>query len=125
MKQVIQLDENGYFAGITTADESPLEPGVFLIPAGAIEAIIPSIPEGKLAKWNGEWLFENIIVPESIIEPIPTEQEIKILRINELKQFLASTDYKILPDYDKPNDDIKVQRQEWRNEIRILENQIS
>jgi hypothetical protein len=123
MKQVIQLDENGYFAGITVADESPLEPGVFLIPAGAIEAHIPVIPEGKLAKWNGEWVFEDIVVPEPIIEPEQTEQEKQILRINELKQFLENTDYKVLPDYDKPDEAIKVQRQEWRNEIRNLESQ--
>jgi hypothetical protein len=72
MKQVIQLDENGYFAGVTVADESPLEAGVFLIPAGAVEAPVPAIPEGKLAKWNGEWVFEDIPVPvEPPVEPIP------------------------------------------------------
>jgi hypothetical protein len=71
MKQVIQLDADGYFVGFTTADESPLEPGVFLMPAGAIDAPVPSIPEGQRAKWNGAWVFEDIPQPEP--EPEPDE----------------------------------------------------
>ena len=44
-------------------------------------------------------------------------------RIAELKQLLANSDYKVLPDYDKPSEDIKTQRQAWREEIRTLEAQ--
>ena len=33
MKQVIQLDADGYFVGTTMADESPLESGLLLMPA--------------------------------------------------------------------------------------------
>ena len=44
-------------------------------------------------------------------------------RIAELKQLLADSDFKVLPDYDKTNDTIKAQRQAWRDEIRTLENQ--
>ena len=43
-------------------------------------------------------------------------------RIAELKQLLLDSDYKVLPDYDKPSDEIKAQRQAWRTEIRSLEN---
>jgi hypothetical protein len=64
MKQVIQLDSDGYFIGFATADESPLEPGVLLIPSGCIEASSPVIPEGQRAKWEGAWLFEDIPQPE-------------------------------------------------------------
>jgi hypothetical protein len=42
-------------------------------------------------------------------------------RIAELKQLLLDSDYKVLPDYDKPSEDIKAQRQAWRDEIRELE----
>jgi hypothetical protein len=42
-------------------------------------------------------------------------------RITELRQLLLDTDYKVLPDYDKPNEDIKAQRAAWRVEIRELE----
>jgi hypothetical protein len=44
----------------------------------------------------------------------------KSLRIFELQRFLSQTDFKVMPDYDQPNEDIKKQRQEWRDEIRNL-----
>jgi hypothetical protein len=42
-------------------------------------------------------------------------------RIAELKQLLLDSDYKVLPDYDKHSEDIKAQRQAWRDEVRLLE----
>jgi hypothetical protein len=56
-------------------------------------------------------------------EDIAAEAEAKArgARIVELKAFLAETDYKVLPDYDKPDDTIVDQRQAWRDEIRALE----
>jgi hypothetical protein len=70
MKQVIQLDAAGYFVGFATADESPLEPGVYLSPGGCIEAPAPTVPEGQRAKWNGAWVFEDIPQPEPEPEPV-------------------------------------------------------
>jgi hypothetical protein len=72
-KQVIQLDVDGYFVGFTSADESPLEPGVFLFPAGAVDAPTPTVPEGKRAKWNGAWVLEDIPQPEPEPDPEPVE----------------------------------------------------
>lgn len=72
-KQVSQLDTNGYFLGVTIADESPLEEGVFLIPAGAVDSLPPLIPEGKLARWNGEWTLDDIPQPEPEEPPVETE----------------------------------------------------
>ena len=51
------------------------------------------------------------------------EAKARKARVDELKQQLLDTDYKVLPDYDKPNEDIKIQRQAWREEIRMLEAQ--
>jgi hypothetical protein len=45
-------------------------------------------------------------------------------RISELKALLNNSDYKVLPDYDKPDEDIVAQRQAWREEIRTLEAQV-
>jgi hypothetical protein len=42
-------------------------------------------------------------------------------RIAELKALLTNSDYKVLPYYDKTSDEIKTQRQAWREEIRTLE----
>jgi hypothetical protein len=69
MKQVIQLDAAGYFVGFATADESPLEPGVYLIPGGCIDVAAPTVPEGQRAKWDGGWVFEDIPQPEPAPEP--------------------------------------------------------
>ena len=74
MKQVIQLDDDGYYVGTTVADESPLEPNVFLMPARTIDASIPSIPDGKRARWNGAWVFEDIPQPDP--DPIPDVEEL-------------------------------------------------
>jgi len=50
----------------------------------------------------------------------PTAAEVSQRRIAVLKSKLASTDYKLMPDYDKPSETIKQQRQSWREEIRTL-----
>ena len=52
------------------------------------------------------------------------DQAAKEQRIAELKRLLADSDHKVMPDYDKPNDDIKAQRQAWRDEFRELTDEI-
>lgn len=64
MKLVCQLDANGYFVGTTEADPSPMEPGVYLFPAGTVDAPAPQVPSGTRAKWNGSvFLLEDIPAP--------------------------------------------------------------
>jgi hypothetical protein len=72
MKHVVQLDDYGYFFGMTVADESPLEPGVYHMPAGTVDAEAPIIPDGHLAKWEDVWVFEPIpdLEPEPEVEPV-------------------------------------------------------
>lgn len=53
-KLVYQTDHLGIFIGAVEADESPLEPGVYLIPGGCVETPPPTIPEHKVAWWNGQ-----------------------------------------------------------------------
>ena len=57
MKIAYQTDNAGMLVGDTVADESPLEPGVFLVPAGATLTPPPTdCPNGKWPRWNGsEW----------------------------------------------------------------------
>ena len=69
MKIVSQLGADGYFVGLTTADESPLEPGVFLIPGGAVDVEPPVVPDGHRARWSNGWALEAIPQPEP--EPAP------------------------------------------------------
>lgn len=53
MKLVCQLNDQGYFVGMTEADESPLEPGVYHLPGGTVDAQPPIVPPGMRALWTG------------------------------------------------------------------------
>jgi hypothetical protein len=57
------------------------------------------------------------------IDPAKAQAKANADRIAELKRLLNNSDYKVLPDYDKPDEDIVSQRQAWRAEIRTLEAQ--
>jgi hypothetical protein len=57
------------------------------------------------------------------VDPAKAQAKANADRIAELKALLNNSDYKVLPDYDKPDGNIVVQRQLWREEIRELEAQ--
>lgn len=70
MKIVSQLNAAGYFVGPVVADESPMEPGVYLIPGGAVDIPPPNIPAGKVALWQGSgWAF--VLPPDEVQEENP------------------------------------------------------
>lgn len=53
-KTCYQIDRAGLLLGQTDADESPLEPGVFLLPGGCTFTSPPAnVPDGKWPRWNG------------------------------------------------------------------------
>jgi hypothetical protein len=60
-KTVYQANRYGMFCGETVADESPLEPGVYHLPAGTVETAPPaSWPDDKWPRWNGSaWELVN------------------------------------------------------------------
>lgn len=75
-KIVVQLDAESYFVGFTEAEESPLEPGVFLMPAGTVDAPAPNISQDHRAKWDGDqWVYVFSPPPDPLppIEPDNTE----------------------------------------------------
>jgi len=67
-KIVYQTNPLGLYVGPIEAEESPLEPGVFLIPGGCVPVPPPAdIPEFKAACWSGKtWqlldYFNGLIV---------------------------------------------------------------
>lgn len=83
------------FVGASIADESPLEEGVYLIPAYATTVAPPQIQAGSQAVFeNDGWRIEAIPLPPTP-EPPPewSEQE----KINaESRQFLSQTDWYII-----------------------------
>jgi hypothetical protein len=64
-------------------------------------------------------MFKTIKTAEEI--QAEKDQQFKERRIAELQRLLEGSDYKVLPDYDKTNEDIIADRQKWRDEIRLLE----
>lgn len=71
-KLVCQINAESYFVGQVIADESPLEKGVFLIPAGSVDTTPPVLKKGQRAKWDvNNWVISDIPQPEP--EPKPPE----------------------------------------------------
>lgn len=71
-KFVSTISDDGYYVGPAVADESPLEPGVWMIPAGAVDLPPPEVPAGKRAKYNGaRFVLEPLPAP-----PAPTPEQI-------------------------------------------------
>jgi hypothetical protein len=65
--------KNGYFVGESLADESPLETGVYLIPAHATEIPAPKTTKGKVVVFNGnDWELQDLpkepIIDNSVYE---------------------------------------------------------
>lgn len=76
---VYQTDAAGVYLGPVTADESPLEPGVLLLPRGCVETAPPAIPAGQRARWTGlAWVLEDVPVPP--VPPVPTPEEVLAAR---------------------------------------------
>lgn len=80
-----QTDEDGFYVEAVECQESPLEPGIFLVPGGAVEVAPPELAENQLAKWDGSAWVSVDKTPEpassevsDVPEPTPpTYEELK------------------------------------------------
>lgn len=62
--------ESGEYMGTGMADPSPLQPGVWLIPAHATQVIPPEPVAGKVRWWTGTaWALEDIHPGENPVDP--------------------------------------------------------
>ena len=73
-------DRAGLYQSNSQADESPLEPGVYLLPANSTFVAPPiEVPDGRWPRWNGvSWDFVN--------RPQPADREDTVAK---LADFLA------------------------------------
>lgn len=79
-KIVYQYDIAGMFTGETEADESPLEPGVFLIPARCVEVAPPDYSGDQWPRWNGaNW---------ELITASPAKDNQPASPVDKLREFL-------------------------------------
>lgn len=82
-KIVYQYDIAGMFTGETEADESPLEPGVFLIPARCVEVAPPAYSGDQWPRWNGaSWQLVAVTAANDNEQPDPVEKLRSFLNAN-------------------------------------------
>lgn len=81
-KTVYQYNQAGMYVGTTTADESPLEPGVFLVPANATVVAVPkSWLEDQWPRFNGaNW--QLVTKPKLAVAESPEQKLAEFLKNN-------------------------------------------
>ena len=76
IKIVYQTNPLGVYVGTTVADQSPLEPGVFLIPYGCVETPPPLVEESEIAVWgDGGW----VIKPAPELTPVEITPQVGLI----------------------------------------------
>lgn len=86
-KTVYQLDFEGFLLYPTVADESPLEPGIFLIPAGCVDVEpLPPAPGKRQRFVDGAFVYVDV-PPDQPLPPgvPPTLEHLRVAKINEIK----------------------------------------
>jgi hypothetical protein len=89
-KTVSQLNTAGYFVCPAIADESPLEPGVFLLPAGCVDLEPPTeIPANNRVLFSGQgWVFEPIPTVTPPTTPTSTYQQLRSMEYPPMTDYL-------------------------------------
>lgn len=89
---VYQCDHAGLYTGETTADESPLEPGVYIRPAGCVDIAPPAEwPAEKWPRWNGA-AWDLVVKPKPKLSD-PVAKLAAFLAANpDVAELLNSTD---------------------------------
>lgn len=91
-RTVYNYDENGIYSGSNLACESPLEPGVFLLPARATFTLPPECPVGCVPKFDGSsW---SVYTPPTPVRPTPPTLAERWIELKAVRQaIMSSTDW--------------------------------
>ena len=118
--KIYHYNQYGYYCGQDIADESPLEPGVFLIPAMATDQEPPSPQEGKnIIFADGQWQLVDIVVePEPVVVPLTKMQKLTALKAEYDPQIITvQTQIAIAVSVTKNT----VAETTWRNSLATLQ----
>jgi hypothetical protein len=101
--KIYNYDTNGIYTCDSLADESPLEAGIFLMPANSTEVAPPEVTEGNQAIFiAGKWMVQAIPAPDQPVEPVLTEEELN----EQAKANIQATLNKIDSEKIRPSSDI-------------------
>ena len=92
--------DSAAYIGDSVADESPLEPGVFLIPAHATVVPPPAVAEGEQALFTGAtWILQPIPQPPAAAAPSAplTEAQLAVVTIDKRDRLLADATLAMAP----------------------------
>lgn len=80
--------DTGEFLGVGVADPSPLEPGVYLVPAHATTVPAPRPESGKVRVWrSGVWTYQDVPAGEVPSDPEyqPTLSDVKGMKLTAIQ----------------------------------------
>lgn len=93
MKTAYRIDSNGIYIGsveLDASDKSPLEPDVYLFPAGVVEDAPPAPNAGEFVKReNGVWVIFRVPVESQHVPLVPPPPPIAPISPRQIRQALT------------------------------------
>jgi hypothetical protein len=78
-----QTDKTGVLVGSLELDRDPLDPGKWLLPAGAFTDAPPTVADRQFARRDGEgWVVENLPPEPAPPPPVSAEKALDTWRVN-------------------------------------------